>query len=115
MLAPKLHIALLTIFIRSVVSEEISIYSYQNALDERIIDRIADECHVASDWAASQSSLKYGKKTTFWMDINDQVKPRFFIEEAISQLYGLIPPSLTYNTSIVGAEWWIQTTRVDQG
>lgn len=95
--------------------------SYENALDVKLFTDVLKEANAVFDNpSVTKKTLAHGKKPTFWFDLYGG-KPRTKIEEAILQLSQL-PESHTIqglstdiNKKIVGAEWWIQRKRCNEG
>jgi hypothetical protein len=84
---------------------------YDNALPADVFSHVHDEALRVFEHIRSQNTLRYGKRLTFWMDMES--KPRTNIEVAIQKLSryisgGNIAKNYHKRNPPIGAEWWVQ-------
>lgn len=105
--------------------------SYEDALDQSLLDSIQSECDRIQQWAVDQGQLMHGKRPTLWLemagkkankiDITSKSHARFYIEKAILILKKYImkhPELLPADANvddIVGAEYWVQIVSGSEG
>lgn len=87
------------------------------ALESAVFDELGTECLAVHSWAidpSANSGLMHGKRPTFWYDLSAH-SPRNLIEAAVLRLRTLIPASMLGNSTIRGAEWWVQVRSKEEG
>jgi hypothetical protein len=81
------------------------------ALPESIFKNLLEECRSVGSWSGEEDSMMYGKKPTFWLDLQDDPEPRSYIEKALLHLRKEVVPRMFAHRkeqTIIGGEWWVQ-------
>ena len=100
------------------VSGKENLFAYvDEALESAVFDKLGTECLAVHSWAtdpSANSGLMHGKRPTFWYDLSAH-RPRNLIEAAVLRLRTLIPATMLGNSTVRGAEWWVQVRSKEEG